>query len=488
MPHSICLTGLMSFFVTVCKDNKHDAAEHADTQSRSRAADLNSMFFCSNCNSGRTKSRNLVVCIDGTSNQFGPKNTNVVELYNHLENSADQFTYYNSGIGTFANVSDSWLDSVNRQVYSIFDLAFARSFDKNIRRAYRWLTSCYEDGDRIFLFGFSRGAWQVRTLAGMLHKVGLLHKGNEDQIPFAYAHYKNTERDRAEKFKKAFSRTVRVHFVGVWDTVSSVGITRSKNFPGTDTTEHICVFRHALALDERRVKFLPEYVRGGEGPQDPEQINIANISIPPVKEVWFAGSHSDIGGGRVINENLDGGSPPLRWMIYEAALNGLRVTVDENWMWNPWEKSSPSGNKQWTEFKPSPLAWRWRWINYLPIKRLTYHGGGHLTRRPLMWRDSRIMPYQKVHYSTAFLDPTKYIPNATPPPHAHWNELVGITREHRDDVSWKIRHDDLWEVDVFDNSMGRDVVEKLQGAGTEDMEFTLHRLKLMAGSSITFHI
>jgi uncharacterized protein (DUF2235 family) len=78
------------------------------------------------------------------------------------------------------------------------------------------------------------------------------------------------------------------------DTVSSVGITRSKNFPGTDTTEHICVFRHALALDERRVKFLPEYVRGGEGPQDPKQINIPGISIPPVKEVWFAGSHSDM--------------------------------------------------------------------------------------------------------------------------------------------------------------------------------------------------
>jgi hypothetical protein len=210
-----------------------------------------------------------------------------------------------------------------------------------------------------------------------------------------------------------------------------------------------------------------------------------------------------------MNENLDGGSPPLRWMIYEAALNGLRVTVDENWMWDPWEKSSPSGGNLWTGFEPSPLAWRWRWINYLPVKRLNYQGGGNLTRRcaiflssiaycmsknhlisrPLMWRDSRIiMPHQKVHYSTAFLDPTKYMPNATPPPHAHWNELVGITREHRDDVSWKVRHDDLWEIDVFDNAMGRDVVEKLQGAGTEDTVFTLHRLKLMTGSSNTFPV
>ncbi|KZP18246.1 hypothetical protein FIBSPDRAFT_703355, partial [Athelia psychrophila] len=115
--------------------------------------------------------------------------------------------------------------------------------------------------------GFSRGAFQVRALAGMIEKVGLLYEGNEEQIPFAFELYASVygeEREQAAKhFKETFSvKDVRVHFIGVWDTVSSIGIFKGMTLPLTDSCDHVCAFRHALALDECRVKFLPECIAG----------------------------------------------------------------------------------------------------------------------------------------------------------------------------------------------------------------------------------
>jgi len=115
--------------------------------------------------------KNLVVCIDGTSNQFGMNNTNVVELYSRITKSKKQLTYYNSGIGTFAR--HSWRSSAywKQVIDNKVDLAIAWNLAKIIISAYRWLSEHFEDGDRIYLFGFSRGAYQVRALAGMIEKV-----------------------------------------------------------------------------------------------------------------------------------------------------------------------------------------------------------------------------------------------------------------------------------------------------------------------------
>ncbi|THU84328.1 hypothetical protein K435DRAFT_613753, partial [Dendrothele bispora CBS 962.96] len=204
-------------------------------------------------------SRSLVVCIDGTANQFSMKNTNVVELYSRLIKDESQLTYYDSGIGTY--VKDSWVSPTYwKQVLShSIDMAIAWNFKRIVLSAYEWLSENYREGDRIFFFGFSRGAYQVRVLAGMIEKVGLLHKGNKNQIPLSALR---------KAFKSALSRDdVKVHFVGAWDTVSSIGVIRGPSLPETTTgMKHVCYFRHALALDERRVKFLPEYANGGEGP------------------------------------------------------------------------------------------------------------------------------------------------------------------------------------------------------------------------------
>ena len=124
--------------------------------------------------------------------------------------------------------------------------------------AYKFLMQTYKEGDKICLFGFSRGAYTARCVAGMLHKVGLLPPYNEAQVPFAYQFYKDDSRQgwkMSEEFKKTFCISASVYFVGVWDCVACVGfIPRKLPFSSTPTsrTGH---FRHAMALDEHRAKF-----------------------------------------------------------------------------------------------------------------------------------------------------------------------------------------------------------------------------------------
>ncbi|KZP16511.1 hypothetical protein FIBSPDRAFT_831766 [Athelia psychrophila] len=251
------------------------------------------------------KGRNLVICIDGTSNKFGTTNTNVVELYSQIlkQESDKQLTYYDSGIGTYASPSWRSWSHFKQVVDNKIDLLIAWNLEKVIIGAYRWLSNHYREGDKIFLFGFSRGAFQVRALAGMIETVGLILPGNEAQIPFAYELYANYDADGKDKeiaptFKKAFSRKhVRVHFVGVWDTVSSVGLMRAKKLLPriVDCCNHVCYFRHALALDERRVKFLPEYVHEGRSHELDEPLFPGQKKCTAdIKEVWFAGAHSDV--------------------------------------------------------------------------------------------------------------------------------------------------------------------------------------------------
>ncbi|KAF8805059.1 hypothetical protein BYT27DRAFT_7213473 [Phlegmacium glaucopus] len=256
----------------------------------------------------------------------------------------DQLTYYDSGIGTYAAPSSKSWNHWKQVIYNKIDVAIAWNFDGIVINAYSWLAQNYQPNDRIFLFGFSRGAYQARTLAGMIDKVGLIRKSNKRQIRFAYEIYADDHSDEAlpslrnenmvtkawrksakffryavgqqsepgspapnmaKRFKDTFSRNIQVHFVGAWDTVSSVGIVRGKNLPGTTSADHICFFRHALALDECRVKFLPEYTYGGVAAKQVRTATMEGLEpMPRIKETWFAGTHSDIGGGNILNPNF----------------------------------------------------------------------------------------------------------------------------------------------------------------------------------------
>ncbi|THV05778.1 hypothetical protein K435DRAFT_646626 [Dendrothele bispora CBS 962.96] len=265
--------------------------------------------------------RRLVVAFDGTENQFGPQSSHVVEFYSRIVKSGDQPSYYTSGIGTYPKPSRT--KKVRIWVKNKWASITAWNFRSNLLAGYRWLSENYREGDQIFLLGFSRGAYQARVLAAMIKKVGLLRTGNNEQIPFAFAIYKdpgsskNIYTTRAKEFKKAFCSDVNIHFVGVWDTVSSVGFFRNKQYPGAELAENICFFRHALALNERRVKFLPEYVVAKKDWFQP-----GDFGEPRCKEVWFRGSHSDI-----TNVTSDAGAVSSRWMAYEAMLAGLQMTA-----------------------------------------------------------------------------------------------------------------------------------------------------------------
>ncbi|KZV61054.1 WD40 repeat-like protein [Peniophora sp. CONT] len=350
------------------------------------------------CCGSKKGGRRLVVCIDGTSNQFGDKNTNVIELYRLIQKKEgdNQLTYYDSGIGTYARPSSKGLSHYKRVVEHKFDLAFAWNFEHILLGAYRWLSENYRDGDCIFLFGFSRGAYQVRTLSAMIRKVGLIHRGNEAQIPFAYELYADPKSDTAspagvpedpdasiprdsspaKTFKGTFSREVKVHFVGAWDTVSSIGVVRDhrKLLPETtDGMKHVCFFRHALALDERRVKFLPEYANGGAGPSKSQSETVSGSS-PHTKEVWFAGTHSDVGGGNIENKDLNNTRPSLRWMFSEASAAGLHF--------HPFSRKI--GDVDVIQVGTESLTLGWRLLEHLPVRRLTYGDGSADTR----WKEN----------------------------------------------------------------------------------------------------
>ncbi|KAF8416144.1 hypothetical protein L210DRAFT_3616305 [Boletus edulis BED1] len=223
--------------------------------------------------------RNLVVCIDGTSNNFGRRNTNIVKLYRQIGLDAEagcdkpqQRAYYSSGIGTHAK-NLPLLHRVEKVISDWFDMALAWNVEENVKDAYGW----------IYLFGFSRGAYQVRVLASLIHEVGLIRTPTEKQI----------EIEIATEFKKTYCWWgVRIHFVGVWDTVSSVGLIKGDVFVSTSASvANASHFRHALALDERRVKFMPEYFQE----MNAHRNNMLRLGADgDIKEVWFAGCHADV--------------------------------------------------------------------------------------------------------------------------------------------------------------------------------------------------
>ena len=198
--------------------------------------------------------RTIVVCLDGTGDKFDNDNSNVVHFVSCLKKhqSARQMIYYQPGIGTYD------AGGLTNGLKAAMDMAVGSGLGVHIRDAYKFLMQNYHDGDRICLLGFSRGAYTVRCLAGMLHKVGLLPAGNGSQINFAYNFYKDDTPEGwklSAEFKNTFCTDVTVYFVGVWDSVSSVGfIPRTLPFSKSPTNT-ITYFRHAMALDEHRAKF-----------------------------------------------------------------------------------------------------------------------------------------------------------------------------------------------------------------------------------------
>src|SRR6266704_1905297 len=131
---------------------------------------------------GRLMPPNVVLCFDGTNNEFGPNNTNVVRLVQVLERD-DQHLYYDPGIGTLPD--PRMIGRVFKRASEYMDLAFATGLVAKVEAAYSYLMDCWEPGSKVFIFGFSRGAYTARVLAGVLHFMGLLSRGNHDLVHYA---------------------------------------------------------------------------------------------------------------------------------------------------------------------------------------------------------------------------------------------------------------------------------------------------------------
>lgn len=199
------------------------------------------------------KGRTLVVCLDGTGDQFDHDNSNVVNFVATLKkDDPNQVVYYQSGIGTYDG------HGLSGGFTAAMDMAVGSSLGVHVRDAYEFLMQNYHEDDRICLFGFSRGAYTARCLAGMLNKVGLLPAHNTAQVQFAYNFYKDDSEigwKMSQGFKKTFCIEVSVYFLGLWDCVASVGFI-PRRLPFTKTASNsISHFRHAMALDEHRAKF-----------------------------------------------------------------------------------------------------------------------------------------------------------------------------------------------------------------------------------------
>lgn len=238
----------------------------------------------------------LIVCFDGTWNtpDKGGNPTNVVKILRAIRNddgAVRQLTFYDKGVGT-GGVCDRFTGG-----------AFGAGLTENMIDGYRFLANNWQPGDEIYLFGFSRGAYTARSLAGFLGLAGMispLHLGWG--LSSAIAIYRKADitpaqkQDAIDALKIERDRSTRIHCVGVWDTVGSLGIpgdlgrnflSKDKYFHDVQLSDKVDVALHAVAIDEKRDEFSPTLWVNAGG-------SVAAGRV--VEQVWFAGVHSNIGG------------------------------------------------------------------------------------------------------------------------------------------------------------------------------------------------
>ncbi|KIO25635.1 hypothetical protein M407DRAFT_25012 [Tulasnella calospora MUT 4182] len=281
--------------------------------------------------------KTIILTFDGTSKEFGEHNTNVVRLFSLLEKRQpwNQVVYYQPGIGTYLS-RGSGVSSLARWYLKQVDRCLGWYLGAHIMDGYRFLMRNYRPGDTVCLFGFSRGGYIARCLAGMLNKVGLLINYNDQQIEFAYKRYLDTSEngeELARKFKKYFSIECEIQFLGVWETVSSIGLHNFGYLPYTSKNKAVKIFRQALALDEWRREYRPDFwftvpEKTRERGTENGFVSIAENETN-VLEVWFPGNHSDIGGGYYSDEwEGNTSNPSLVWMLNQILMTKVPIFFD----------------------------------------------------------------------------------------------------------------------------------------------------------------
>ena len=299
-------------------------------------------------------SKRIIVCLDGTGNEVKARGvTNVfkiAELAELDDPDHPQVLYYGPGVGT-VSAPGAWTQAAQWVSKFIGGQALGHGMRRDIGNAYAYLMNTWQPGDTVFVIGFSRGAYTARALCGMLYRVGLLRPGSENLIPYAVRVYARRAGDddlavpegwdRMDRFAEALSirhddgrLSFPIHFLGLFDTVKGTGIIGPDlHWPYTNLLPNVAVVRHAVAIDEWRRPFRESLITVHPPGEK-----------PAVTEVWFAGIHSDIGGGyfadpkhhdapattKHLGSSADINDPQLgnismRWMLDGAIAEGLRV-------------------------------------------------------------------------------------------------------------------------------------------------------------------
>ncbi|MBA4045667.1 MAG: hypothetical protein C0510_00210 [Erythrobacter sp.] len=331
--------------------------------------------------------KNIVILLDGTSNEIEEDRTNILRLYGVLEKNSDQLVYYDPGVGTFG-AGGSW-SRIWRKANEIWGLATGWGLDDNVKQAYRFLVENYDNGkktegeqrDAIYIFGFSRGAYSARVLAGFINAVGLIEPRNLNLLEYAYRAYKSIgekQGDNAFAEVRLYERILRpdrppIRMLGLFDTVASV--IEAGRF-GPRLTSHAFTKKnpsvesvyHAVALDERRTMFRPLLWPAGEEYRG-NPVRRGSAPKQDVHEVWFAGGHGDVGGGYPEADSALC-KVPLVWMIEGARRCGLKFRQQSI-------NALVLGKRKDTDYvAPDPLGkshntmtWGWAILEFLPRRK-----------------------------------------------------------------------------------------------------------------------
>ena len=275
--------------------------------------------------------KRIVICCDGTWNSPDKsRQTNVAKLHKAVAavaaDGVKQVPWYDPGVGNEGSIIDR-----------LRGAAFGDGLAKNVRDAYSAIAANYQPGDQLYLFGFSRGAYTARSTLGMVRKCGVLRPDLlKDKLPEAWAFYKNGLHPRKSSEAQAFRRdnSVRVaepnqaeddfipraKLIGVWDTVGSLGVPigrfqKKYQFHDVALTSWVENGFQALAIDERRQDYAPTLWEQNPKPEPGFQQRM--------EQVWFAGVHSDVGGGAAAEGRDDQSDRALRWIIDRARETGL---------------------------------------------------------------------------------------------------------------------------------------------------------------------
>ena len=256
----------------------------------------------------------LILLFDGTWNDPEDQ-TNVyrlTRLIHDYDGDVRQRFYYDPGVGTsrFRRISGG---------------AFGFGLSKHLRKGYDWLCRRYQEGDEIWIFGFSRGAYTARSLVGLIRKCGLVHVVTPGLLGKAESIYRDKnlhpDADACKDFKKRYSRQPRIHFIGIWDTVGALGVPGTNLFKSQydwHDTELSSIVDHAyqaVALDEHRETYNVSLWTSKDGKPKADNRD--------VEQRWFIGAHANVGGGYGPDDTLP--DIPLNWMLGKAEKAGLKV-------------------------------------------------------------------------------------------------------------------------------------------------------------------